>query len=156
MYLFGKTALTHAGEQLAELFFPVACALCGKRIGSALCEECAESVPVIISRENGIVSGFAYQDEKIRAVIHKLKFGGYQPLGVRLGELLADILTEHLFEEDGLVAHETIAVLPIPLSRKRHRTRGFNQSEKIAQGLIKRSPESYTVFKDVLYKVKDT
>jgi ComF family protein len=73
----------------------------------------------------------SYENESLKALVHALKFRGLQ----RAAEPLADILAEYVA---GVVAERGIdlagsQVMPVPLSRRRQRGRGFNQAELIAE-----------------------
>jgi ComF family protein len=77
----------------------------------------------------------------LRALVHEAKFGN----SGRAQELLAALLAEHLARmADGFPESERaegarrIALVPIPLSRKRLRERGFNQCEVIARKALQR------------------
>jgi ComF family protein len=65
----------------------------------------------------------------IRTAIHQLKFRRARFLTFFLAQILAEALARRPLEAD--------LVLPVPLSVSRHRERGFNQSELIAQELAK-------------------
>jgi len=71
-----------------------------------------------------------YQRENAAArLVHEVKFARNHELGLWMGRLAARRLkTSGLF--DGIDA-----LVPLPLSRSRLRSRGFNQAEALAQGL---------------------
>jgi len=60
-----------------------------------------------------------------------LKYEGKQEIGLYFGELFGNELKESGFCES------IDCIIPVPLHKKRHRERGFNQSLCIAQGLSK-------------------
>lgn len=62
-------------------------------------------------------------------LIHKLKYKGYQDIGIFLGNLLGTILKDH--ETFGSIE----SIVPVPLHKKKIKLRGFNQSECIARGI---------------------
>lgn len=62
-------------------------------------------------------------------IIHELKYKGRRSLGVDVGRQFAYELLE------SKVFHDLDRIVPIPLHNKRHRSRGYNQSEAFAEGL---------------------
>jgi ComF family protein len=133
---------------LAMLFFPVTCIICGKRLGSftdVLCLECEYNLPRTGFRDhvNNPVSrafwgriplemgtsllrfdkGSAYQ-----SLLHELKYKGNRRVGYYLGRLLGKELIHSSFDSCDIM-------VPVPLHPKRHRKRGYNQSEIIASGI---------------------
>lgn len=74
-----------------------------------------------------------YHDPYLRAVITNLKFNGTR---IVMGEIEKFILARKLELDEWQLAHDTVLV-PIPLSESRHRSRGFNQAELIAQAFQK-------------------
>jgi ComF family protein len=65
---------------------------------------------------------------KYRHLIHKLKYAGRQEIGRELGKMLGSELNGSFFDE-------TEVLIPVPLHKAKQRTRGFNQSEMIAEGI---------------------
>lgn len=72
--------------------------------------------------------GFTHHNP-VRDLIHTIKYEGHPELGERLGQLFAP---EHL--RAGHFADIGVAV-PVPLTPRRLRRRGYNQSAYIARGL---------------------
>jgi len=69
-----------------------------------------------------------YEDD-VRLAVHALKFGGRERIAHVLGALAADLWVRP-GELEGFVA-----VVPVPLARKRQRERGLNQAELIARAV---------------------
>ena len=136
---------------LFSLFFPRRCPMCGQYVGEktengALCEECMRTLPrteQALVRHNGTEDALAgvghlqraaaflffEKEHPIQKVVHKMKYSGQPMIGYQLGRQAA---TEFLCTDffDGIDV-----IIPIPLHRKRQRSRGYNQSEYIARGL---------------------
>jgi ComF family protein len=94
----------------------------------AECGACREDLPAFDgARSFGLYTG------KLRQVVLRLKFGGEERLGTRLGARLAPTW-DSLPEGDGL---DSPLVVPVPLHPSRRRERGFNQSELLAAGLVR-------------------
>lgn len=69
----------------------------------------------------------SYGDETMRTLIHHLKFRGIRNAAEPLAAIMARYLSE---QEIDLVGYR---IIPVPLSPKRRRERGFNQSELIGK-----------------------
>jgi ComF family protein len=94
--------------------------------GGALCGRCLAEPP----RYDATIAALAYAFPA-DALIHALKFRGE----LALAPLLAGMLFRNI------AAHEKIDLMvPVPLSAKRLRERGYNQSAEIARGLAARAP----------------
>ncbi|MBE5321951.1 ComF family protein [Pedobacter sp. MR2016-19] len=66
---------------------------------------------------------------KVQNLIHNLKYNGRTDVGVLLGNMLGERLkTAMLYQDIDLV-------IPVPLHRKKYRSRGYNQSTFIAEGI---------------------
>lgn len=64
-----------------------------------------------------------------RQVVHRLKYGGRSRLGPALGAAMAREAPPEMWPNP-----ERWGVVPIPLHRRKHRQRGYNQSEGLAAG----------------------
>ena len=92
------------------------------------CSACRTELPAFDSaRAFGLYTG------KLRQVILRLKFGGDERLGARLGILLAHSWDSLLGESEP----GSTLVVPVPLHPSRRRERGYNQSEALAVGLLR-------------------
>ena len=80
-------------------------------------------------------SSLYYFDKKgtLQTLIQQLKYKGATPIGIFLGELLA----QSLLDSEFLTGVE--AIIPIPLHWSKKLQRGFNQSEYIGKGFSKLS-----------------
>ncbi len=136
-------------EGLGALFFPNNCLNCGNALSfssSILCRKCEAELPSTNyenDENNPVFQSFwgrasiefassAYffrKGEKLQHLIHLLKYRNRPDVGVYLGTLVGrSILKSSKYNNiDYLV--------PVPLHPKRHRMRGYNQSEKLAQGI---------------------
>ena len=86
-----------------------------------------------------------YSDPRIRALIHEAKFKGNKEAFLLLGTLLSQY-TKKLEHID--------YILPIPLSEKRMRTRGYNQ---VAEVVRHATYSPHTVVRtDILVRTRDT
>ena len=133
---------------LMDLLFPPRCAACGEvvPIGRELCPDCKDIFRrreykmycISCSREAHLcgcgrkqgglcVTPFLYSGS-IRQMILAMKFEGQRGLRFPFAEAMADSIRM-------LEGAEIDVVCDVPLSRKRQRKRGFNQSEDLARAL---------------------
>lgn len=126
------------------------CFICGREARTdsrGICEECAAKLYPAgdirgISKLDGFCAGFFY-DELTARPLHALKYGDARYMGKCLSHLV-EIPKE--WEADALV--------PVPLSRQRQRSRGYNQSELIADGVSART--GIPVDTKLIIRVRDT
>ena len=72
-------------------------------------------------------------DGGLRDLIHLLKFQQVRPAAAVLGRMLAETIANL----ERAMPVGTIAVVPVPLHRRKQAQRGFNQAEMIARGALK-------------------
>ncbi len=115
------------------------CAVCGERVPSAriakaLGEDqirCGLCQRVEQPFERAVAYG-SYEGA-LRELVHLLKYGAVRPAGNVLGRMLAEAIVR--IEPD--FAEEEIAVIPVPLFRKKLRQREFNHAQLIAEAAVK-------------------
>ncbi len=133
---------------IMRVLFPSACLACGAEIGEgAICEACFGEIArdrtlfcavcrarlpdgkKICHKDAPMLLGSAgpYDAKAIKALIHALKFGGITAAAGPLGDLLADYASGLSLDLRSSI------VVPLPLSARRERIRGFNQSALIAR-----------------------
>lgn len=87
-------------------------------------------------------------DATVKAIMHQIKYKGKRRFAFYLGALLADLVPPEVFSAaDALIA--------VPLHRKRHRGRGYNQSFLLARGLCRARP-GQPLPEGVLRRVRNT
>lgn len=133
-------------EFLWDFIFPTRCVSCRKypEGRAPLCEDCLNKIPLnktffcgtcgarlpetkkVCHKETQFILGAAadYENESVRDLIYALKFGGVKLAAEPLGNLIISYLKPLLAEE--------IAIVPVPLGKKRMNLRGYNQAELIA------------------------
>jgi ComF family protein len=127
------------GAALDPLVNP--CPTCALPRGSASrCLRCLTRPPPL----DGVFAAYAFGGPLADA-LRLLKFSGRTDLGARLGALLAPRVALALRDDEPLV-------VPVPLSRRRLATRGYNQAALIA---LAAAPERL-VRTDVLTRTRDT
>lgn len=135
-------------KALFHLVYPRYCICCNKLLVEGenwVCQHCAFDLPFVTdddSPENetaNILAGRLIFDNarsvlhfqkgnKTQELLHQLKYKGNQPLGIDLGKLAGWYL------RNSSVA-KADAIVPVPLHPEKQRTRGYNQSVLIAQGI---------------------
>ena len=138
-------------SRLLDFLFPRTCVVCDTRLARGeqyVCPRCLMSLPFEVSATDWELNRHTFRwrgehpallrmgalcvyrrDNGAARMIHALKYGRNRELGLWMGRLAAKRLKDSgLF--DGVDA-----LVPLPLSRKRLRQRGFNQAEVLAQGL---------------------
>jgi ComF family protein len=155
-----------------NILFPQRCVSCGEE-GEILCRNCRKSLQIIVppicpkcgkpqasgiicpscvSWQNyidGIRSPFKFEGS-IREAIHQLKYNNLRCIA----ESLAVLLKEYIDSNPLSVQ----IIVPVPLSLKRLRERGYNQSELIAKELCKliQLPHNTDCLKRIKYILPQT
>lgn len=151
-----------------EFFFPRYCVVCGKRLlrgEEHFCLNCLCALPRIRfhNQENNemakllwgkmpIERAFAFlyysKGGNVRELLFQLKYYDNQEIGCFLGRCMAkELLFTGFF--DGVEG-----IIPVPLHEKKRKSRGYNQSELLAEGIS--SVVRIPVLKDVLRRNKYT
>jgi competence protein ComFC len=145
------------------LCFPDKCVGCKKK-GELLCELCIEKIRhPERDLPKGIFASCDYRDPQIKRALLSLKY--YK--GRRLSKIAGKIMYERLLEEISDLREYTkgapMLLVPVPLSKKRMRERGYNQAEDIARGFMETAKEYgkeetplFQILLNVVLKDKDT
>jgi competence protein ComFC len=113
--------------------------------------------PELVGGKHKAVTLFHYRDTNVKRTIWALKYRGDRRAVDMVAEALHDVLIAELAENALWRKFETPLLVPIPLSKKRFRKRGFNQCELVAEALARKGSEQNFIFRpNVLYKIKDT
>ena len=126
-----------------NLFYPEVCQVCDNILvknENVICLNCLHELPVTnfhLDNENPVKKVFygrvnveeatallLFQKKgAVQKLIHNLKYRGHRSIGKYLGEWMGEELlhSQHFSEID--------AVIPVPLHRRKLRSRGFNQVE---------------------------
>ena len=136
-------------KDLISLLFPRYCKVCRRRLMHSeqhLCVSCLLELPRTHyeqNPENVLMQHFMEWPEVVRAtayfhyykegrysnLIHHLKYYDHPEVGTYLGRLAATELKGSGFFDD------IDLIIPVPLSKKKLRQRGYNQSDYIARGI---------------------
>jgi len=126
-------------NKILAVLFPQKCLGC-KKENEILCPDCLGKInrpdtPYL----NGIHIAANYQDLVLKKALWMLKYRGVKQLAKPLAELIKERVWKKLETGDWLI-------VPVPLSKKKLRHRGYNQAELIAKEL------SDNVRADILFK----
>lgn len=133
---------------LLGLFYPDICLCCSTElIGDEkfVCSHCLYDLPVTyfhqrkdnpVARlfwgraeiENATANYFFRKENRIRMLIHQMKYHGQKEIGLFLGKEMGKSLSDSSFRAIDII-------VPVPLHPKKLRKRGYNQSEWIARGV---------------------
>jgi len=125
-----------------------ACTFCGSPPGehAELAKGCAQCQPDRQSFTRA--AGVAEFATPARELVHALKYNGMHSLAQPLGELMARRVASAGFPE------KFDCVVPVPLHKKRLRSRGFNQSALLAAEIAKHLQSPLRL--DILHRIRDT
>ncbi len=142
---------------ILNIIFPVKCLSCGES-GSDLCLSCVRDFPPA-ERETAkwIFPLFDYRHPPIKKTLWLLKYKGKKRISLPLAELLYGRILEELSDLSVMENFSSPLLLPVPLSKKRYKERGYNQSELICRELIKRdSSKNFELAEKILLKPHET
>ena len=123
---------------LLHILFPPKCVLCKRVLRDAqtdLCKSCREEQMEYTGKKFKLSflaqwTGLWYYKENVRASILRYKFYGYRSYADSYGRLLAMKLQKEGWDDTDLLTW-------IPISPKRKRTRGYDQSQLLAAAVAK-------------------
>lgn len=151
---------------ILDILFPVKCISCGKT-GSFLCLTCLSlSPPAERESAKWIFPLYDYRYPIIKKSLWLLKYKNRKKLASVFAEILYEKILEELSELFIMENFHEPILIPIPLSGKRYRERGYNQAELICRELIKINNLRLSARADygvdlklengILIKIKDT
>lgn len=99
---------------------------------------------------------FHYKNPTVRSLVWEIKYGANTKIITEVAEIFAEEIHSFFEEHHGFISREWI-IVPIPSSRTHRKQKGFNQTEKLAQAIMKThigNSVSYEPY--VLIKTKET
>lgn len=152
-----RKIIVKISENILSALFPRRCVSCRSK-GSYLCEICYAHIPLRGNYDDkAIFSVTPYYHPSIRQLIWLLKYRGVRDIAKIFADwlyeaLLDDLAETAIYREQG----GKILIVPIPLSKKRRRERGFNQVEEIARYLTEIDPKLFRLETNNLVRIKNT
>lgn len=136
-----------------DFLFPARCLRC-RAEGAYLCRKCATTLPSAEPPEDEWIHAvFSYQHKLARRAVWLLKYRGRTDLARTLGSLLAERLAEELAELETMENFRAPILVPVPISSRRRRERGFNQAELLARVVATELKKEYC---PALEKIRET
>jgi competence protein ComFC len=100
---------------------------------------------------------FSYKDKLVKTALLEVKSYGNTKISALLGEILYESIILDLADLETFDNFTKPLLLPIPMTRKSRRIRGFNQCELICEGLVKADiAKSIEVSFFILKKIRET
>ena len=138
--------------RLLQLFFPRKCVLCKKLLSeneTDLCGDCRENQPECGKQKIKLSflaqwTGLWYYKDAVRGSILRYKFYGRRGYAASYGRLLAMKLLKEGWEDTDLLTW-------VPISARRKRARGYDQTELLAQAV---AHELGLVLTPTLHKIR--
>lgn len=113
------------------------------------------SPSLLPQHEHAIISLLPYQEPLVQACIVEAKFHNNKKASELLSHTLSDYLLEALSDTSSLTRAPTV-LIPMPLSTKRRRERGYNQVERALEGLILPEETLVSIDTALLTRTRDT
>lgn len=99
---------------------------------------------------------FAYKNKTVRDIVWQIKYVGNTKLLKAITEVLSEEILAY-FEEQSEFAQGEWLIVPVPASPSHKREKGFNQTEELAQELMKTLlKHSVSYIPNVLSKIRET
>ena len=125
---------------ILEILFPTKCLGCEIK-SEILCDNCVAQINTAEREtDKNILAVFDYRDPLIKKAIWELKYHHKHYLGQKLGQLLYESLIEDIGDIRVEVSGRSIFVIPVPISNKKTKLRGYNQTLAIAKGFCMSAP----------------
>lgn len=139
-------------RQFLDLIFPHLCLACQNNLlanESIICTACWVDMPLandqnnlgLFQHQSNSITELKYlleftKHSKVQEILHQIKYNKKPKAATELGKTLAN-----KFYRD-IENWQIDAIVPIPIHPKRMEERGYNQSEKLAEGIV-------SVFKNI-------
>ena len=136
-------------DDFLELVYPTLCIACHTgeiEVADAFCLDCYAQMPFTgqaYMKENDFISHFKGKididhgsalfyfsgNNLVRRMIREMKYKGMSHYGILLGRILGGVLQKSPYYNDLDV------IIPVPIHKKKEKSRGYNQSLMIAKGI---------------------
>lgn len=106
--------------------------------------------------EGDFIAFFSYKDPLVKAAILEVKSYGNKRIARLLGEVVHELLVLELEDMEVFYNFRAPLLLPIPMTRKSIRERGWNQCELLVQAITRYSDEMFETPRNALVKIGKT
>src|SRR3989344_1377882 len=150
-----NTLMANFLDSVLDLIFPTKCMLC-RAPGAELCHLCLGEAPTA-ERESAewIFPLYDYRHPPVKKALHLFKYKGKKRLANIFAKSIYGKISEELSDLGVMENFINPVLIPIPLSGKRYRERGYNQAELICRKLVEINPD-FKLENNILIKPKDT
>lgn len=166
--IFKKSAAMNILKDIFNIFFPEVCLCCYEHLvtnETVICLSCRHDLPLtnfsfeknniveksfygIIPIENATALFYFLKKGKVQQLIHELKYNKQQQVGTFMGNWLGcELLESNRF-------NNVDYIIPVPLHRKKLKTRGYNQVTTFGKSLANKLAIEYN--NTFLVKVSST
>lgn len=141
------------------LLFNEKCLNC-KKAGDLICGDCINKIPrPEHDLPEYIYALYEYRHPTVKKILtdakYRKKWSALRAFGPYLASAMIDIVSEYI----ELNNYKQILIIPVPISNKRLKKRGFNQAQIIAESIFKNinkeERSGYKLALNVIKKVKD-
>jgi competence protein ComFC len=141
---------------LLKFIFPDECALC-KKEKEILCCICISRLE-LSGKNSGKINDwtyakYKYKNEYLKKIEYKIKYHHHPKLAEKMGELCANYVLE-ILNKNNFEINNTFLV-PVPISEKRLKERGYNQACHIGKGIDDQKVLDILIRKNNTKKLKD-
>lgn len=119
-------------------------------------EERISKADLVKNHEKDFFALFRYHDPLAKQMVWEIKYRGNSKIADLAGYLIGKKLIEKLFQDTQMWNRSEVIIIPIPISKKRLKQRGYSQTELLAKAVVKNLPENFSYQPDILIKTKDT
>ena len=140
-----------------DLLFPARCIACGAT-ETDFCIDCLGNCPYA-ERETAqwIFSVFDYRHPPVKKALWLFKYKGKKKFANIFAEVLYGKIAEELSDLSAMENFNNAILIPIPLSSKRLRERGYNQTELVCNILVELDKSiNFRLEKNILIKPEET
>lgn len=131
-------------QAILGLFLSRTCPLCERATAQVICPACERQLrqsqtptPLDPSHPGLPVLSWGRYEDTLRQALHHIKYSGQPELAIWLGLELGQTWQHHQ-RTTAAKSPRPLVLVPIPLHASKLKQRGFNQAERLAQGLGRR------------------
>lgn len=106
---------------------------------------------------SSIKAFFNYRDPLVRAAVWAVKYQSNSLIAERFGEILYEEIVGDLEDAVAFKNFSAPFLVPIPSSKIRRRKKGFNQTERLAEAIVRVDKAGFFEYqRNILVRIKDT